>query len=139
MRARPSFWSVFALACSWGLATYGPEWLVLIAFVAVLGLVELSEEQKRQKGGRIREALRAIDLSITKAAWTMGRMDPSDLEKALNGLRKMDVWRLEMLPIEFHQELWLLEARDRGLPERALTFLRILPAIAGMPADRRTA
>lgn len=139
MRARPSVWSVFALACSWGLATYGPEWLVLIAFVAVLGLVELSEEQKRQKGGRIREALRAIDLSITKAAWTMGRMDPSDLEKALNGLRKMDVWRLEMLPIEFHQELWLLEARDRGLPERALTFLRILPAIAGMPADRRTA
>lgn len=102
--------------------------LTLSAFCLVLGLVALSDEQRRTATARIREALRLADIAITKAALWMA-LDRSDLERGLSGERKLDAWRLEMLPDVYHQHHALLELRDRGLPEYAKTAVKISPAL----------
>lgn len=94
----------------------------------ILGLVLLTDDQRRTAANRIREALRLADLGIRKAALHM-ELDPSDFERALSGERKLDLWRLEMLPDAFHQHFHLLGLRDRGLPDTAMAALKIAPAL----------
>ena len=101
---------------------------MLTAFLILIGLVALSDEQREAAQRRIREALRLADIAITKAALWM-QLDRSDLERGLNGTMKLDLWRLEMLPDAFHQHYHLLGLRDRGLPEYAKTALKIYPAL----------
>lgn len=101
---------------------------MLTMFCLVLGLVALSDEQRRTATARIREALRLADIAITKAALWMA-LDRSDLERGLSGQQKLDYWRLEMLPEEFHRHFYLLGLRDRGLPEYAKTAVKISPAL----------
>lgn len=98
------------------------------AFCLVLGLIALSEDQRRTATERIREALRLANIALSEAAFIM-RMAHSDLTRGLSGERKLDHWRLEMLPPVYHQHHALLELRDRGLPEYAKTALKISPAI----------
>lgn len=100
-------------------------------FCLVLGLVMLSDEQRRTAAGRIREALRLADIAVTKAALWMA-LDKSDLERGLSGQQKLDYWRLEMLPEDFHRHFYLLGLRDRGLPEYAKTALKISPAVEAL-------
>jgi hypothetical protein len=93
-----------------------------------LGLVQLSDDRRRAREHRIREALAICGLSISQAADLAG-MHISDFSNALSGNRGMDDRRLEMIGDEFRRVLSLLELRDRGLPELARTALRIAPAI----------
>ncbi len=115
--------AVGAWSAQHGLA--GP--VAALAFIA-LGVVQLSEQQRQHSAAMIREALRRADIGIRKAALYMD-MDPSDFERALTGVRKLDWWRLEMLPRAFWVELWPLIAEDKGVPAIFRTFLRILPAL----------
>lgn len=108
--------------------------LTFCSVLLVLGLVALSDDQRRTAAQRIREALRLADIAITKAARWMA-LDPSDLERGLSGARKLDVWRLEMLPDEFHRHYHLLGLRDRGLPETAKVALKITPALLDLKKD----
>lgn len=108
--------------------------MLTISFCLVLGLVMLDDQQRQTAEKRIREALRLADISITKAALWMN-LERSDLDKALQGLLKLDVWRLEMLPDVFHQHYHLLCLRDRGLPEYAKTSLKIAPAVEEMKKE----
>jgi hypothetical protein len=93
-----------------------------------LGLVQLTDNERRQVGARVREALRRADISLKDAAAQM-RMDPADLTRALDGERKLDLYRLEMLEGKFHTEWWPLLARDKGLPEMFHTWLKSLPVL----------
>lgn len=138
MGARPKYWAALVPFVSLFLAVYlpGPQAMAL-GFMLALGLVHLSEDQKRASGADIRLALRRADIPITKAARIMG-MDASDLEKALNCIpgRRLDWWRLEMLPDEFWQELWPLLAARKGLPQQAKTFVKALPVLLGIHGDK---
>lgn len=102
-----------------------------------LGLVQLTEDQRQQVGARVREALRRADISLKSAAAQM-QMDPADLTRALDGERKLDLYRLEMLEPVFHQEWWPLVARDKGVPEVFGTWLKALPVLFAT-SDKRSA
>lgn len=118
-------------------AINGVTWLTALSVFCVLGLVQLDEEQRQQTRERIREGLRRAGIPITKAAEHYMLMDPSAFDSALNGERKLDYWRLEMLPESFWQEYWVLLARDKGLPDQVRTFVHAMPALLGM--SRRSA
>jgi hypothetical protein len=105
---------------------YGHGRIVGLLSLAVLGVVQLTQEQRERGAQRIREALRRADLGIRKAALHM-EVDPSDFERALKGEQKLDLWRLEMLPDAFWREYWPLLARDKGAPQIFSTWLTVLP------------
>lgn len=86
--------------------------------IGLFGLVVLSDEDRRAAANRIREALRLADIGLRKAALYMN-LDHADLQRALSGERKLDFWRLQMLPRIFHQHLNILTLRDIGLPDYA--------------------
>ncbi len=116
--ARPIFWAVliYCLFVWAGTTGFAPMQSALTtATVVVAGLVQLAEQQRHTTEQRIREALRLSDLSITKAALHMN-LDPSDFEKGLRGERKLDLWRLEMLPEEFSKHYATLTLIDKGVP-----------------------
>lgn len=94
-----------------------------------LGLVSLTDEQRRTKAARVREAIAICGFNLRTAAHTMG-LDPAELNRALSADRKLDTWRLEMLGDEFMRVLALLELRDRGLPSLAKTAVKIAPALS---------
>jgi hypothetical protein len=87
--------------------------LILLFITTVL----LDDEQRRAVAARVREALRLADVGIGKAALYMG-MGPQDFEKCLNAERPLNVWRLELLPREFHRNYHMLALLADGLPER---------------------
>jgi hypothetical protein len=114
---------------------YGHGRHVGLAALAILGAVQLTEAHRTQTAERIREALRRADIGIRKAALHM-QMDPSDLERALKGIKPLDVWRLEMLPDTFWREWWPLVARDKGSPEIFSTWLQVLPHLFAIQEDK---
>lgn len=128
---------LLALAIALGLSVGAFAWLngygavAACAALAMLGLVQLAEGQQRKASDRIREALRRADISLGNAAAYM-QMDQGDLTRALAAERKLDLWRLEMLPDTFWREYWPLLARDKGLPESFQTAARVLPMVLSM-------
>lgn len=100
-----------------------------------LGVVQLTEQQREQAAGRVRDALHHAKIGIRQAARIM-EMDPSDLERGLSGERKLDLWRLEMLPDAFWQEYWPLLARDKGVPETFRTAIKSLPVWMTFDSER---
>ena len=102
--------------------------MMLTTILLLLGLVMLSDDQRRAAANRIREALRLADIGITKAALYMN-MDAAQFERGLSGEQTLNLWRLEMLPDPFHQHFHLLSLRDRGLPDYAKAALKIIPAL----------
>jgi hypothetical protein len=125
----------FSCGCWFSLIGYGIP--VAVSTVATLSLVQLTEDQRRRVAWRIRTALQRANIGMVEAAQTMG-LDPADWSRCLTGERKLDLWRLEMLPDAFHQEHWPLIAADRGLPESFNTFLQILPIVT-VAARKRSA
>jgi hypothetical protein len=141
MRARPSVLAILvvvALGFSLGYwATVYGYWVPLaLSALSSLGLVQLSDDRRRAREHRIREALAVCGLSISQAADLAG-MQVSDFSNALSGNRGLDDRRLEMIGDEFRRVLSLLELRDRGLPELARTALRVAPMV--LDVKRRTA
>jgi hypothetical protein len=136
VRARPTtltvspLFAVIVLTLGFVLGTVLALWgygVPVAGFALTLtGLVQLSEDERRRSADRIREALRLADIGIRQAARIM-EMDPADFERALTGERKLDLWRLEMLPASYWQEFWPLLARDKGNPASFRTFAQILP------------
>jgi hypothetical protein len=133
MRARPSVLAILvvvALGFSLGywvtVLNYGTP-LAACALLS-LGAVQLSDDRRRSREHRIREALAICGLSVGQAADLAG-MQVSDFSNALSGNRGMDDRRLEMIGDEFRRVLSLLELRDRGLPELARTALKVVPAV----------
>lgn len=102
------------------------------------GLVQLTEEQRRRKANRIRQALLNANIGIRQAARIM-EWDPADFERALSGERKLDAWRLEMLPIEYEREYNVLALTDSGLPERFAKFLQMAPALPFIQSQKESA
>lgn len=98
--------------------------MIAALFFPFCGLVALSDSQRRTAAERIREALRLAGLALSEAAYLMG-IDPSELTRGLSGERKLDHWKLQLLPDEFHRHHAVLELRDRGLPAYARTCLKI--------------
>jgi hypothetical protein len=135
---RPTTWTVsrgfylaviplgFILGVWLSLLGYGIP--VVVSAMFTLGLVQLSDDQRRVVSARIRQALLNSGIGIRQAARIM-EMDPTDFERALSGERKLDVWRLEMLPREFQREYNVLALADSGLPERFAKFLQMAPAL----------
>lgn len=140
MAPRPTTWAVVALGLALGylLALLGYAVPVAISTAVVLGVVQLTEEQRRAVSARIRQALLNCNIGIRQAARIM-EMDPTDFERALSGERKLDVWRLEMLPREFQREYNVLALTDSGLPERFAKFLQIAPALPFIQTEKRSA
>jgi hypothetical protein len=85
----------------------------------------IDRERAKAKGDLIREALRASGYSIKAAAWDMGQMDESQLERELNGHGHLSTARLSLLPVSFWQEYALVIAHRYGLPERFETAKRM--------------
>jgi len=146
---RSWLWALLVLTlCVWtALKGYATPQLAL-SFVGVIlaaATQHLTEELRRAKALRIREALRYSDIGISKAAgylyrdgetaeaWERARRRAPDLEKALNGERVLDLWRLERLPLVFHQHYALLELRDRGLPDYARTCVKASLGLSSLP------
>lgn len=129
MRARPTTLAVVCGALI-GVCASVNGYGHIVAYTALIGLgaIQLTEDIMRREASMIREALRRADIGIRKAALHM-EMDPSDLERALNGTRKLDWWRLAMLPDAFWQELWPLLAEARGVPSSFRTFLKVAPVV----------
>lgn len=149
MRARPpavafsaSFFAVvivLGLVLGAWLAVLGFGVPVAISTLIVLGVVQLTEEQRRAKANRIRQALLNCNIGIRQAARIMEYSSHADFERALSGERKLDVWRLAMLGIEFEREYNVLALADSGLPERFQKFLEMAPALPFIPSDKRSA
>lgn len=128
MRARPTLWALsvlFGLLVGTLAAQTGHG--RACALVAIVGLtaVELSAAQRRLAELRVRTALRLADIGIREAAEIMG-IDARDFERGLKGERKLDLWRLEMLPDRYHQEYWVVLAEEKGLPALSRTVLKML-------------
>jgi hypothetical protein len=149
MSHRPTSWTDFSpafvaivitlglvLGMELGILGYGVP--AMFITLAAAGLVQLTDDQRRRKAARIRQALLNSNIGIRQAARIM-EMDPTEFERALSGERKLDVWRLEMLPIEFHRECNVLELADSGLPERLAKFLQMAPALPFINSDQRSA
>jgi hypothetical protein len=107
---------------------------LIVCFCLVLGMVVLTDEQRAHAVKRIREALRMADISVSKAALWMN-LELRDLERGFSCERKLDVFRLEMLPDAFHQYYALVSLRDRGLPPLSLTSLMVGPRVSFMQQD----
>jgi hypothetical protein len=147
MRARPSqlepnrlvvLLSILGFVFGVWLSLNGLHTELVLTSAFGLGLVQLAEDDRRKVGARIREALRRADISLKEAAALM-HMDQGDLTRALCGDMKLDLYRLEMLPLKFHQEWWPLQARDKGLPEQFHTWLKTLPVLFGSEQERKHA
>lgn len=107
--------------------------VTLAGLLLIVGLVSLSADQRRAKAQRIREAIRDAGLSMKEAAALMQFHSAADLNHMLDDdERKLDAWRLEMLPDDFHAHLALLELRDRGLPQKIRLALKVIPALPAM-------
>lgn len=137
MRARPTTWgpitTVTVAVGALVLLLQCPLWVRdALALLAALGLVSLAEEQRLATAKRWREALSAHQIPVTKAATEYMRWDVREFERALAGERKLDAWRLEMLPVEVRQTYALLTLRDLGVPEVFRTFLRVHPVLESM-------
>lgn len=133
MAASPRTWALVMFAGFFlgvHLAMWGYAAPTAVTVAILLGAVELSEALRERGEWRIREALRRADIGICTAADYVG-MDPSDFEKALRRKdgRKLDLWRLEMLPQQFWREYWPLIAQDKGVPALFHTFVQVLPII----------
>jgi hypothetical protein len=107
---------------------------IIFAGVFALGLVSLPDSKRQAVKARRLEALRILNISLTDAAQLMG-MHLSDLSNALAGLNKLDDWRWQMLPDEWHRVYALLVLRDRGLPEFAETIVKIQDVLKERTAD----
>lgn len=112
------------------LTRYGFFGETVLSALFSLGLVQLTDDQRQRAAGRIREALRRADITLGAAAADM-RMDQAELTRALAGERKLDLYRLEMLPDVFWREYWPLLARDKGLPDIFHTWMKALPMVLG--------
>lgn len=149
MAHRPTTWADFSpvffvlvivlglmLGVELGILGYGiPAMFVTLAGA---GLVQLTDEQRRRTAARIRQALLSANIGIRQAARIM-EMDPTDFERALNGDRKLDTWRLEMLPLEYQREYAVLLLADTGLPERINRLLQMVPALSFIQSEKRSA
>ena len=149
MRTRPTTWTDFSpgfyvlviplglvLGIQLGILGYGVP--AMFVTLAASGLVQLTDDQRRLVANRIRRALLNSNIGIRQAARIM-EMDPTDFERALSGDRKLDAWRLEMLPLEYHREYNVLALADSGLPERIAKFIQMAPALSFTPTDKRSA
>lgn len=138
-------WAFFAVLIPLGfvlgmwLALLGHAVPVAFAALLILGLVQLTEEQRHRVATRIRTALQNSGLGFCQASRIMEYTSHSDFERALSGDRKLDEWRLEMLPVEFHREYAVLLLTDVGLPERISKFLEMVPALSFIQSDKRSA
>lgn len=132
MRGRPQSVTVLACVLSAALAllawVHGYGEVVAYVCLIVLGVVRLEEDRRRRSAECIRTALRRADISVSKAALIM-EMDHADLQRGLSGERKLDWWRLEMLPDVFWQELWPLLAETKGVPALFRTFAKVMPFV----------
>lgn len=127
----PLTWGVLVLGASVVLACFPIGVSFTTLTFSTLGLVALSDDQRRETANRWREALAAHQISITKAALYMN-WDVRELERALAGERKFDLWRTEMLPVEVRQTYALLTLRDLDVPEMVRTFLKARPHLQAM-------
>jgi hypothetical protein len=120
MRARPItltvalLWTLLVVATTAALMHVPIGVSCLTLSLSVTGLVALSDDQRRAKADRIREALSILRIPITTAARQYMQMDPADLERGLSGDRKLDAWRLEMLGPEFQRVLDLAGSGTAG-------------------------
>lgn len=148
MRARPTKLGesnrVFVLLSILGFlvgaycALEGRHTELLLISISGLGLVQLEESKRRGVGDRVRDALNRAHIPLKEAAAIM-KMDQGDLTRALNGEMKLDLYRLEMLPDEFHQEWWPLQAHAKGVPELFKTWLKVLPVLVAVEDEGRPA
>lgn len=135
MRARPTTWAFCGIICALGLAlgyllaVRGYAVPVTVATLIVAGAVQLSEARREAFRLLVRDSLDDAKIGFRQAARIM-EQDPKDLQRALNepGYR-LDAWRLEMLPDEFHRAFAVRRLGQLGLPALFNRFLRILPAI----------
>lgn len=131
MLGSPILWVTFCYALiAWGTVLSNGA-LTLFA-LALFGVVQLTDAHLRATAQRIREALTLCGLQQKEAAYLIG-LDPSDFQKALDGQRKLDLWRLEMLPEDFQRHYSLLVLRDRGLPDYARTALKVAAEVLSLP------
>lgn len=131
MKARPIVLTVSVVVLGVVLMR-APVWYAdAVALLSALGLVSLSDDRRRAKANRIREALTLCGFTLTSAAQT-ANMDIADFSRMLSGERKLDDWRLEMLGDEFQRVLAMLTLRDLDLPALAKTALKIHPVMQSL-------
>lgn len=138
MRARPRDLARLVIVIAAGLAigywsailNYGVP--VVVSTLLSLGSVQLSDDRRRAREKRIREALKLCQLSIGEAA-DLAKMNIGDFSNALAGNRGLDDRRLEMIGDDFRSALALIELHDRGLPTLVRTALKVMPALDALP------
>ncbi len=127
MGARPRLLTVCVLALLVVLGFTLGVWMALAGYVLhtivaaswCIGLVQLADQRQRDVNDAFRDAIRITDIGLCDAAKWMG-LDPADLTRALALDRKLDLWRIEMLPDETVSLFYVLRAQKLGLP----TFIR---------------
>lgn len=139
MAARPRLLTVLLVVLAFEvgivLGFYGFQGAV-VGFAALsLGAVQLADQRQRQVNGAFRDALRITDIGLCDAAKWMG-MDPADLTRALAADRKLDLWRIEMLPSETLSLFYALRAQALGLPSFIRRALDMAPVFG---VERRAA
>lgn len=131
MKARPIVLTLSVIVVGVTLLR-APVWYAdAVALLSALGLVSLSDDRRRAKANRIREALTLSGFTLSQAAQTCN-MDIADFSRMLSGERKLDGWRLEMLGDEFQRVLAMLTLRDLDLPELAKAALKIHPVVQSL-------
>lgn len=135
MAHRPTSWAfcgivwVLGLTLGYLLAIRGFAIPTAVTVIIVAGVVHLADQRREQLRLLVRDSLDDAKIGFRQAARIM-EMDPTDLQRALNEPgRKLDAWRLEMLPDEFHRAFAVRRLGQLGLPAMFTRFLRILPAI----------
>lgn len=122
---RPAFWIVFVSA----LALWTSGGAVFVTAGCALAIAaQLAEERRRVVVARIRESLRLANITFQQCAFAMyGDVKRApDLEKALNGERPLDLWKVEFLDDEFHRIYATLVLIEKGAPTLFRKTLRMV-------------
>jgi uncharacterized membrane protein len=138
MRARPTALTVslFVVVVGVGLwlgtrfAASGYGLHAICAASWCIGLVQISDERRREVAQALRDALKETNIGVRDAAAHM-QLDPADFSRALTGERKLDIWRIEMLPVETRRCFYFFRAQRLGLPTFVQRALKIAPAFDG--------